>query len=187
MPPDQQRARDVATDVARIMLAKGNLAEMVRKHIEGLGLTLPRLYRLNMFSRNNAVSGHKLVGQEGVTQGEWRVASRLVHRPNADSFTSDFRSRSAIGRVPDRLRRRLRAYGKAVIETVRDKGPIAYMRIAAALLPTKVEIAETLDGLTNEHLDAYMEEMNNGLLERAAKGDPDAIERSRKLGLLSTV
>jgi hypothetical protein len=80
------------------------------------------------------------------------------------------------------------AYGKAAIETVRDKGPIAYMRIAAALLPTKVEIAETpLDGLTNEQLDAYMEEMNNGLLERAAQGDPDAIERSRKLGLLPTV
>jgi hypothetical protein len=79
MPPDQQRARDVATDVARIMLAKGNLAEMVRKHIEGLGLTLPRLYRLNMFARNNAVSGHKLVGQDSIPLGEWKVASRLVH------------------------------------------------------------------------------------------------------------
>ena len=29
--------------------------------------------------------------------------------------------------------------------------------------------------------------MNNGLLEPAAKGDPDAIERARKLGLLPTV
>ena len=36
------------------------------------------------------------------------------------------------------------AHGKAVIETVRDKDPIAYMRIAAALLPTKVEITEPL-------------------------------------------
>ena len=80
------------------------------------------------------------------------------------------------------------ALGKAVIETVRDKGPIAYMRIAAGLLPTKVEIVETpLDGLTDEQLDAYMEEMNNGLLDRAAKGDPEAIERARKLGLLPTV
>jgi hypothetical protein len=52
MPLDQQRARDVATDVARIMRAKGNLAELVRQHIEGLGLTLPRLYRLNRFARN---------------------------------------------------------------------------------------------------------------------------------------
>jgi hypothetical protein len=34
------------------------------------------------------------------------------------------------------------AHGKAVIETVRDKDPIAYMRIAAALLPTKVEVSE---------------------------------------------
>jgi hypothetical protein len=34
------------------------------------------------------------------------------------------------------------AHGKAVIETVRDKDPIAYMRIAAALLPTTVEISE---------------------------------------------
>jgi hypothetical protein len=76
------------------------------------------------------------------------------------------------------------AHGKTVIETVRGQDPVAYMRIAAALLPTKVEISETpLDGLTDEQLDAYMEEMNNGLLERAAKGDPEAIERARKLGL----
>ena len=80
------------------------------------------------------------------------------------------------------------AHGKTVIETVRDKDPVAYMRLAAALLPTKVEITETpLDGLTDEQLDAYMEEMTNGLLERAAKGDPDAIERARKMGLLPTV
>jgi hypothetical protein len=70
MAPDQKRARDVATDVAWMMQTKGNLAELVRQHIEGLGLTLPRLYRLNMFARNNAVSGHKLVGQEGVPLGE---------------------------------------------------------------------------------------------------------------------
>ena len=77
------------------------------------------------------------------------------------------------------------AHGKTVIETVRAKDPIAYMRIAAALLPTKVEITETpLDGLTDEQLDAYMEEMNNSLLERAAKGDPDAIKRARKLEIL---
>jgi hypothetical protein len=80
MPPDQQRARDVATDVTRIMQSKGNLAEMVRQHVEGLGLTLPRLYRLNRFARNNAVSGHKLAGQEGIPVGEWKIASRLVHR-----------------------------------------------------------------------------------------------------------
>jgi hypothetical protein len=34
------------------------------------------------------------------------------------------------------------AHGKTVISTVRDKDPIAYMRIAAALLPTKVEVSE---------------------------------------------
>jgi hypothetical protein len=34
------------------------------------------------------------------------------------------------------------AHGKAVIETVRGQDPIAYMRIAAALLPTKVEVSE---------------------------------------------
>jgi hypothetical protein len=78
--PDQQRARDVATDVARIMQTKGNLAELVRQHIEGLGLTLPRLYRLNMFARSNAVSTYKVVGQDDIPLGEWRVASRLVHR-----------------------------------------------------------------------------------------------------------
>ena len=79
------------------------------------------------------------------------------------------------------------ANGKAVIETVRDRDPIAYMRIAAALLPTKVEITENpLDCLSDEQLDPYMEEMNNGLLKRAAKGDPEAIERARRLGLLPT-
>ncbi len=79
------------------------------------------------------------------------------------------------------------ANGKAVIETVRGKDPVAYMRLAAALLPTKVEITESpFDGLTDEQLDAYMEEMNNGLLVRAAKGDPEAIERARKLDLLPT-
>jgi hypothetical protein len=80
MRPDQQRARDVATAVARMMQTKGNLAELVRQHSEGLGLTLPRLYRLNMFARNNAVSGHKLIGQDGIPLSEWKVASRLVHR-----------------------------------------------------------------------------------------------------------
>jgi hypothetical protein len=33
-------------------------------------------------------------------------------------------------------------HGKTVISTVRDKDPIAYMRIAATLLPTKVEVSE---------------------------------------------
>jgi hypothetical protein len=79
------------------------------------------------------------------------------------------------------------ANGKAVIETVRGQDPVAYMRLAAALLPTKVEVTENpFDGLTDEQLDAYMEEMNNGLLVRAAKGDPEAIERARKLDLLPT-
>jgi hypothetical protein len=79
------------------------------------------------------------------------------------------------------------AHGKTAIETVRGKDPVAYMRLAAALLPTKVEITESpFDGLTDEQLDAYMEEMNNGLLERAAKGDPEAIERARKLDPLPT-
>jgi hypothetical protein len=79
------------------------------------------------------------------------------------------------------------ANGKAVIETVRGQDPVAYMRLAAALLSTKVEVTENpFDGLTDEQLDAYMEEMNNGLLVRAAKGDPEAIERARKLDLLPT-
>jgi hypothetical protein len=34
------------------------------------------------------------------------------------------------------------AHGKTVIETVRGQDPIAYMRIAAALLPSKIEISE---------------------------------------------
>lgn len=60
------------------------------------------------------------------------------------------------------------------------------MRLAAALLPTKVEITETpLDGLTDEQLDAYMEEMRTQAMERAVRsGDLDAIERARKLEIL---
>jgi hypothetical protein len=60
------------------------------------------------------------------------------------------------------------------------------MRLAAALLPTKVEITESpFDGLTDEQLDAYLEEMRAQMMERAAKGDdPEAIERARKLEIL---
>jgi hypothetical protein len=77
------------------------------------------------------------------------------------------------------------ANGKAVIETVRGKDPVAYMRLAAALLPTKVEISENpLDGLSDEQLDAYLEEAHGRIMERAAKGDPEAIEQARKLELL---
>jgi hypothetical protein len=77
------------------------------------------------------------------------------------------------------------AHGKTVIETVRGKDPVAYMRLAAALLPTKVEITKNpLDGLSDEQLDAYLEEMRAQMMERAAKGDPEAIERARKLELL---
>jgi hypothetical protein len=79
------------------------------------------------------------------------------------------------------------ANGKVVIETVRGRDPVAYMRLAAALLPTKVEIAEDpIAALSDEQLFAYMEEMNNGVMERAAKGDPAAIERARRMGLLPT-
>jgi hypothetical protein len=46
------------------------------------------------------------------------------------------------------------AHGKTVIETVRGKDPIADMRIAAALLPTKVEITEDpIAALSDEDLD----------------------------------
>jgi hypothetical protein len=76
-------------------------------------------------------------------------------------------------------------HGKTVIETVRGKDPIAYMRIAAALLPTKVEISEDpIAGLDDEQLAAYMEEIRTQAIERAVKsGDPEAIERARELGL----
>jgi hypothetical protein len=77
------------------------------------------------------------------------------------------------------------ANGKVVIETVRGKDPVAYMRLAAALLPTKVEIAENpLDGLSDEQLDAYLEEAHGRIMERVAKGDPEAIEQARKLEIL---
>jgi hypothetical protein len=68
--------------------------------------------------------------------------------------------------------------------SVHEKDPIAYMRIAAALLPTKVEITENpLDGLSDEQLDAYLEEAHGRIMERVAKGDPEALDQARKLGL----
>jgi hypothetical protein len=64
------------------------------------------------------------------------------------------------------------------------------MRLAAALLPTKVEIAkDPIAVLGDEALEAYgaeIDEMNRRILERAEQGDPVAIERARKLGLLPT-
>jgi hypothetical protein len=81
-------------------------------------------------------------------------------------------------------------HGKTVIETVRGKDPVAYMRLAAALLPTKVEIAkDPIAALGDEALEAYgaeIDEMNRRIPERAEQGDPVAIERARKLGLLPT-
>jgi hypothetical protein len=54
-------------------------------------------------------------------------------------------------------------------------------------LSAKVEITENpRDDLSDEQLDADREEMNNGLLERAAKGDPEAIERALRRRLLPT-
>jgi hypothetical protein len=49
------------------------------------------------------------------------------------------------------------AHGKTVIETVRGKDPVAYMRLAAALLPTKVEVSEDpITALSAEDLE-YLE------------------------------
>jgi hypothetical protein len=79
-PPDQVRAREVAFDVVRIVRSKGDHLALARRHIEGLGLTLPRLYRLNRFARSNAVSNHKVATDQDITPAEWRAASRLVHR-----------------------------------------------------------------------------------------------------------
>jgi hypothetical protein len=79
-PPDQVRAREVAFDVARIMRGKGDHLALARRHIEKLGLTLPRLFRLNRFARSNAVSNHKVTIDHDITPAEWRAASRLVHR-----------------------------------------------------------------------------------------------------------
>jgi hypothetical protein len=88
-PPDQQRALMVAFDVARIIRSRDTKAlatfDLVRKHVAALDLTLPRLFRLNRFARNNAVrdSWYKAdieCAAQGATFAEWREASRLVHR-----------------------------------------------------------------------------------------------------------
>jgi hypothetical protein len=55
LPPDQERARKVADCAVLIMLSKGDHLAKMRKHIASLGLTLPRLMRLNRFARSNAM------------------------------------------------------------------------------------------------------------------------------------
>jgi hypothetical protein len=84
-PPDQIRARQVADDALAIMRGKGDHFAKVRKHIASLGLTLPRLARLNRFARSNAMPYFRCAPdadskEPGITWGEWRAASGLVHR-----------------------------------------------------------------------------------------------------------
>jgi hypothetical protein len=61
-------------------------------------------------------------------------------------------------------------HGKAVIETVRGQDPIAYMRIAASLLPKLLEIEERTpeSDLTDEQLEILYHEM---LARLAAKAE----------------
>jgi len=67
------------------------------------------------------------------------------------------------------------AHGKAVIETVRGQDPIAYMRIAAALLPTKVEVSEDpVTALSDEQLEAYRKEGARPDNARGGEGRPQS-------------
>jgi hypothetical protein len=131
-PPDQERARKMADYAVRIMRSKGDHLAMMRKHIASLDLTLPRLVRLNRFARGNAMTDRygksgDAPKQQGVTWGQWRVASLLVHRaalplttiarPNsprsqclsAGAFSLQQR---ALGRCQQRDRRRLSAMSR---------------------------------------------------------------------------
>jgi hypothetical protein len=84
-PPDQERARKMADYAVRLMRSKGDHLAMVRKHIASLDPTLPRLVRLNRFARSNALPYFRSqpdtgIKEPGITWGEWRAASQLVHR-----------------------------------------------------------------------------------------------------------
>jgi hypothetical protein len=82
-------------------------------------------------------------------------------------------------------------HGKAVIATVREKDPVAYMRMMVTLQASKIEVTENpLDALTDEQVEAYgaeIDELNRRILERAKQGDPAAIERARTLSLMDDV
>src|SRR5229473_630554 len=74
------------------------------------------------------------------------------------------------------------AHGKAVIETVRGQDPIAYMRIAAALLPTKIEVTEDpMAQFTDEQLE-YL----HRLLNPEAKQEPTPEEIAARTARLAT-
>ena len=72
---------------------------MMRKYIASLGLTLPRLVRLNRFARSNAIKDHygqpdAERKQRGVTWGQYRAGALLVHRA-ALSMLLDVPARNA--------------------------------------------------------------------------------------------
>jgi hypothetical protein len=85
-PPDQERARKMADHAVRLMRSKGDHLAMMRKHIASLGLTLPRLVRLNRFARSNALPGY---GSD-----KTRAGALLVHRA-ALSMLLDVPARNA--------------------------------------------------------------------------------------------
>src|SRR6266851_2427326 len=86
-PPDQERARKMADYAVRLMRSKGDHLAMMRKHIASLGLTLPRLMRLNRFARSNALPCY---GNSDKT----RAGALLVHRA-ALSMLLDVPARNA--------------------------------------------------------------------------------------------
>jgi hypothetical protein len=98
-PPDQERARKMADYAVRLMRSKGDHLALMRKHIASLDLSLPRLVRLNRFARSNVLPYFKCapdagIKEPGITWGEWRAASQLVHRA-ALSILLDVPARNA--------------------------------------------------------------------------------------------
>jgi hypothetical protein len=63
------------------------------------------------------------------------------------------------------------AHGKAVIETVRGQDPVAYMRIAASLLPKLLEIEERTpeSELTDDQVEEFYAMLSARLAARKAK------------------
>jgi hypothetical protein len=86
-PPDQERARKMANYAVRLMRSKGDHLAKMRKHIASLGLTLPRLARLNRFACSNAMPDY---GNSDKT----RAGALLVHRA-ALSMLLDVPARNA--------------------------------------------------------------------------------------------